>query len=37
MNSRRRAALGGDVDHLDIKGTNPYGMNGRKMKNLKSI
>ena len=23
MSSRRRTALGGDIDHLDIKGTNP--------------
>ena len=37
MSSRRRTALGGDVDHPDIKGTNPYGMNVRKMNNLKNL
>ena len=36
MNSQRRAALGGDVDHPNVKGTNPDGMNG-KMKNLKRL
>ena len=36
MNSQRIAALGGDVDHSNIKGTNPDGMNG-KMKNLKRL
>ena len=34
MNSQRRPALGGDVDHLDAKGIKPQGMNGKKMKNL---
>jgi hypothetical protein len=36
MNSRRRTALGGDIDRPDVKGTNLNGMNG-KMKNLKSL
>ena len=36
MNSQRRVALGGDVDHPNVKGTNPDGMNG-KMKNLKHL
>ena len=36
MNSLRRAAPGGDVDHPNIKGTNPDGMDG-KMKNLKHL
>jgi hypothetical protein len=34
MNNRRRGALGGDIDHPNVKGTNLDGMNG-KMKNLK--
>jgi hypothetical protein len=33
MNSRRRTALGGDVDRPNDMGTNPDGMN-RKMKSL---
>ena len=37
MSSRRRAAPGGGVDHPDVKGTNPYGMNRRKMNNLKNL
>ena len=37
MSSRGRTALGGDVDHPNVKGTNPYGMNGRKMNNLKNL
>ena len=37
MNRQRRATLEGDIDHPDVKGTNPYGMNGRKMKNLKNL
>ena len=36
MNSPRKAALGGDIDHPNVKGTNPDGMNG-KMKNLKRL
>ena len=36
MNSRRRVAPGVDVDHPNVKGTNPDGMNG-KMKNLKRL
>ena len=36
MNSQRRAALGGDVDLPNIKGTNTDGMNG-KMKNIKRL
>ena len=36
MNSRRRATLRGDVNHSNVKGTNPDGMNG-KMKNLKRL
>jgi hypothetical protein len=35
MSSRRRTAPGGYVGHLDVKRTNPNGMNG-KMKNLKN-
>jgi hypothetical protein len=34
MNNRRRGALGGDIDHPNVKGTNLDGMNG-KIKNLK--
>ena len=36
MSSWRRTALGGDVYHLDVKGTNPDGMNG-KIKNMKHL
>ena len=36
-NSQRRVAPGGDVDRPDVKETNPYGMNGRKVKNLKRL
>ena len=36
MNNWRRAAPGGDVDHPNVKGTNPDGING-KMKNLKHL
>jgi hypothetical protein len=36
MSSRRRTALGGDVDHPADKRTNPDGMNGR-MKKLKNM
>ena len=36
MSSRRRATPGGDVDHPNVKGTNPDGING-KMKNLKHL
>jgi hypothetical protein len=34
MNNQRRAALGGDVNHPDVKGTNLYGISGKKMRNL---
>jgi hypothetical protein len=34
MSSRRRTTLGGDVDHPAIKKINPYGMSGRRIKNL---
>jgi hypothetical protein len=37
MNSQRRAALRGDVDHPNVKGNNLQGTDGRKMKNLKSM
>jgi hypothetical protein len=39
MSSRRRTALGGDVDHPTDKRTNPDGMNRRmkKLKNLKHL
>jgi hypothetical protein len=37
MNSRRRAAPGQDVNHPVVKGTNPYRMNRRKLKNLKNL
>ena len=36
MNTPRRAAPGGDVDHPNVKGSKPDGMN-RKMKNLKRM
>ena len=36
MSSQRSLALGGDVDHPNVKGTNPNGMDG-KMKNLKHL
>jgi hypothetical protein len=36
MSSQRRATPGGDIDHPNVKGTNPKGMNG-KMKNLKRL
>jgi len=36
MNIQRRAALGGDIDQPNVKGTNLDGMNG-KMKNLKHL
>ena len=36
MNIQRRAALGGDIDQPNVKGTNLNGMNG-KMKNLKRL
>ena len=37
MSSQRRTALRGDVNHPDIEGTNPCGMNRRKMNNLKNL
>jgi hypothetical protein len=37
MNNRRRIALGGDVDHPNIMGTNLDGMSGKRMKNLKNM
>jgi hypothetical protein len=37
MNSQRRAALRGDVDHPNVKGNNLQGTDGRKMKNLKGL
>jgi hypothetical protein len=33
-NNQRRAALEGDVNHPDVKGTNLYGISGKKMRNL---
>ena len=37
MSSQRRTALGGDVDHPNVKETNSYRMKGRKMNNLKNL
>jgi len=37
MNIQRRPALGGDVDHPNIKGVNPQRIDGKKMKNLKKL
>ena len=37
MNSQTRVALGGDIDRPNVKGSNPSGMNGRKVKNLKRL
>jgi hypothetical protein len=39
MSSRRRTALGGDVDHPTNKRTSSNGVNGRmkKLKNLKHL
>ena len=34
MNSQRRPAPGGDVDHPNAKGINSQRMNGKKMKKL---
>ena len=37
MNSQRRAALGGDVDHPNAKRINLQRMDGREMRNLKNL
>ena len=37
MNSPRRLALGGDVDHPDAKRVNSQRVDGNKMKNLKKL
>jgi hypothetical protein len=37
MNNQRRPALGGDVDHPDIKRINPRRVDGKNMKNLKKL
>jgi hypothetical protein len=36
MNSRRRIAPEGDANHPNIKGINPQGMGGMKIKSLKN-
>jgi hypothetical protein len=36
MSNQIRTTLGGNVDHLAVKGTNPNGMNGRRIKSLKN-